>query len=248
ALRTTGNPIPTASSSGQSPIKHVVLVVRENRTFDQVFGDLPSLGWKNVDAERAFLEFPRKDSAGHTVTPNAHDLAARFAISDNFYSDGEASIQGHHWTAEGFSSDYTEKSWVHYYSARNHPYDPTLPIVYPRCGALFQQLAAHGISFRNFGELVGQVTSQAPTARIAPQTRCGTPGGAFDAVSLASTDEAYPNNLTLTSVRDTDRLTEFEKAYAPLVAADRVPSFTYVLMGNDHTDGTAPGMPTPQAL
>jgi hypothetical protein len=74
------------------------------------------------------------------------------------------------------------------------------------------------------------------------------PGGAFDGASVANTDEAYPNNLTLTTVRDTNRLTEFQKAYAPLVAANRVPAFTYVLMGNDHTDGTTPGSPTPQAL
>jgi DNA-binding beta-propeller fold protein YncE len=248
-LRSAGNPIPSQAMAGQSPIKHVVLVVRENRTFDQVFSDLPALGWTDVDADPSLLEFGRTDPATNTtVTPNAHDLAARFGISDNFYSDGEASIQGHHWTAEGFSSDYTEKSWLHYYSARNHPYDPTAPIVYPRCGALFQQLAAHGITFRNFGELVGQVTTQAPTAQVAPGTDCATPGGAYDSASVANTDEAYPNNLTLTSIPDTDRLTEFEKAYAPLVAADHVPAFTYVLMGNDHTDGTTAGSPTPQAL
>jgi DNA-binding beta-propeller fold protein YncE len=247
ALRRYGNPVPTEAARGQSPIKHVVVVVRENRTFDQVFGDLPALGRRDADANPAYLEFPRSAN-GKTVTPNAHNIASRFGLSDNFYSDGEASIQGHHWTAEGFSSDYTEKSWVHYYSARNHPYDPTFPIVYPRCGAVFQHLAAHGVSFRNFGELVGQATSQTPTAPVAPGSACATPGGAYDAQSLAAADQAYPNNLTLTSVRDTVRLDEFKKAYAPLVATDKVPSFTYLLMGNDHTDGTTPGKPTPQAL
>ena len=248
SLRQAGNPIPTDATAGRSPIKHVVLVVRENRTFDQVLGDLKALGRPDADADPKYLAFPHADSSGHTITPNAHNIGLQFGLSDNFYSDGEASIQGHHWTAEGFSSDYTEKSWMHYYSDRNHPYDPVAPIVYPRCGAIFQQLAAHNITFRNFGELVGQATSQAPTAQVAPQTACSIPGGTYDSQSLASTDEAYPNNLTLTSVRDTDRLTEFENAYAPLVATDRVPSFTYVLMGNDHTNGTTPGDLTPQAL
>jgi YVTN family beta-propeller protein len=247
-LRTYGNPVPTEATKGQSPIKHVVVVVRENRTFDQVFGDLSALGRPEADAEPAYLEFPRADASGRTITPNAHNIAGRFGLSDNFYSDGEASIQGHHWTAEGFSSDYTEKSWVHYYSARNHPYDPTGAIVYPRCGAVFQHLAAHGMSFRNFGELVGLTTTQAPTAQVAPGDACATPGGSYDPQSLASADPAYPNNLTLTSVRDTVRLDEFKKAYAPLVTADKVPSFTYVLMGNDHTDGTTAGKATPQAL
>jgi DNA-binding beta-propeller fold protein YncE len=249
SLRTSGNPIPTDATAGQSPIKHVVLVVRENRTFDQVFGDLNSQGWQGVDTDPNFVEFGRTDpGTNKTVTPNAHDLAGRFGISDNFYSDGEASIQGHDWTTQGITSDYTEKSWLHYYSARNHPYDPVAPIIYPRCGALFQQMAAHHISFRNFGELEGQITTQAPTAQVAPGVDCAKPGGRYDKQAVANTDEAYPNNLTLTSIKDTDRLTEFETTYKPLVSADTVPSFTYAIMGNDHTDGTTAGDPTPQAL
>jgi YVTN family beta-propeller protein len=248
SLRDPNNPVPDLAHSGQSPIKHVVLVVRENRTFDQVMSDLPALGHPGANVDPAFLEFGRANSKGQTVTPNAHDIALQYGLSDNFYSDGEASIQGHHWTAEGNSSDYTEKSWLHYYSNRNHPYDPTLPIVYPRCGALFQQLAAHGLAFRNFGELVGLTTSQAPTVQAAPGAACAVPGGTEDPVSVASQDPAYANNLTLTSVKDTLRLSEFERVYGPLVATNQVPSFSYALMGNDHTDGTTAGSPTPQAL
>jgi DNA-binding beta-propeller fold protein YncE len=239
ASRPADSPIPNAQHEGQSPIKHVVLVVRENRTFDQVFGDLRSLGRTDADVQPSFLEFGRTDAKGKTVTPNAHAIAAQFGLSDNFYSDGEASIQGHHWTAEGTSTDYTEKSWVHYYSARNHPYDPVFPIVYPRCGAIFQRLAAAGVDFRNFGELVGLQTSQAP-APAGPDAQCTVSGGAYDGTSVASHDAAYPDNLTLTSIKDTDRLAEFERYYEPLVEADRVPAFSYVLMGNDHTEGTTP--------
>lgn len=245
ALRPQDSPIPDEAHKGQSPIKHVVLVVRENRTFDQVFGDLKR---KDADIQPAYTEFGEKDAKGRTVTPNIHALARQFSLSQNFYSDGEASIQGHHWTAEGTSTDYTEKSYLHYYSNRNHPYDPTLPIVYPRCGAIFQQLAAQGRTFRNFGELVGLATSQAPTVRAAPGAACPTPGGTYDAGSVANHSDNLGANLSLTSVKDTDKVEDIKAELAPLIAADKMPQFTYAVLGNDHTDGTAPGKKTPQAL
>ena len=246
AQRPADSPIPDLAHAGQSPIKHVVLVVRENRTFDQVFGDLGSLGRPDADADPQFLEFGRTDSKGRTVTPNAHDIAARFGLSDNFYSDGEASVQGHYWTALGISTDYVERSWLHYYSDRAHPYDPTAPVAYPRCGAIFQQLALTGHTFRNFGELEGLATTQSPSAP-APDAACPVPGGAGDAVSVANEDTTAGNNLTLTTVKDTLRAAEIQKVYAPLVATDRVPDFSYVIMGNDHTGGGIAGRPTPQA-
>ncbi len=243
-LRPANSPIPDPAHAGQGPIKHVVLIVRENRTFDQVFGDLKR---PDADVEPAYTEFGRVDDRGRTVTPNAHAIARRFALSQNFYSDGEASIQGHHWTAEGISSDYTEKSYLHYYSSRNHPYDPTAPIVYPRCGSVFQQLARQGKSFRNFGELVGLATSQTPTTKTSPGAACATPGGAYDAGSAAGFDPNLGANLSLTSVSDVDKEQEIEAAMDPLVQTDQVPQFTYAVLGNDHTDGTEPGKLTPAA-
>ncbi|MGZ4488096.1 MAG: beta-propeller fold lactonase family protein [Nocardioides sp.] len=243
-LRPAHSPIPTLADAGHSPIKHVVMIVRENRTFDQVFGDLKR---RDADVDPAYTEFGRRDGHGRTVTPNIHALARRFALSQNFYSDGEASIQGHHWTAEGVSSDYTEKSYLHYYSTRNHPYDPTAPIVYPRCGAVFQQLARQGKSFRNFGELVGLATSQVPTAQVAPGSRCGTPGGTYDAQSAAAFDNNLGANLSLTSVSDVDKEKEIEATLDPLVASDQLPQFMYAVLGNDHTDGTQAGKKTPAA-
>ena len=248
--RPPNSPIPDAAHAGQSPIKHVVLVVRENRTFDQVFGDLGSLGRSDANADPQFVEFGKTvaqgPQKGDTVTPNAHGLASQFGVSDNFYSDGEASVQGHYWTALGITPDYVEKSWLDYYSNRNHPYDPADPVSYPHCGSIFDELALGGKTFRNFGELEGLATSQA-LANPAPDAGCSTPGGAGDAVSLANADLAGGNNLTLTSIKDTLRESEMEKVYAPLVAADRVPDFSYVLMGNDHTGGSGVGQTTPQA-
>jgi DNA-binding beta-propeller fold protein YncE len=244
ALRPKDSPIPTEATKGQSPIKHVVLVVRENRTFDQVFGDLKR---KGADVEPKYLEFGQRDKQGRTITPNIHALANRFALSQNFYSDGEASIQGHHWMAEGISTDYTEKSYLHNYSDRNHPYDPVFGITYPRCGAVFQQLARQGKSFRNFGELVGLATAQAPTVQPAPGAACATPGGAYDAVSVASFSNVFGGNLSITAVNDTDKVKDITAELDPMIAAGRMPQFTMVFLGNDHTDGTKSGSKTPQA-
>ena len=244
ALRPKDSPVPDAAHAGQSPIKHVVMVVRENRTFDQVFGDLTT---KGADVERRYLQYGEKDPQGRTVTPNIHRLARQFALSQNFYSDGEASIQGHYWTSAGVSTDYAEKAYLHHYSDRNHPYDPTFAINYARCGAVFQQLARQGKSFRNFGELVGLQVAQAPTVQPAPGAACATPGGAYDGASVASFSPNLGANLSLTSVKDTDKEADIEAELTPLIEAGQMPAFTYAVLGNDHTDGTGAGDKTPQA-
>ncbi|MCW2572427.1 MAG: beta-propeller repeat protein [Frankiales bacterium] len=242
ALRPKDSPIPDAAHEGQSPIKHIVMVVRENRTFDQVFGDLP-----HADADKRYLEYGVKDSHGKSITPNAHAIAARFGLSQNFYSDGEASQQGHFWTAEGVSTDFDEKSWLYSYSNRNRPFDSVASTINPRCGAEWQQLSAQGKTFKNFGELVGISTSQPPTAQAAPGSACTVPGGTYDAASLAGFSNGLGANATLTSVSDVDKEAEFEREYTPLIAAGQMPQFSYVVMGNDHTEGTAAGKLTPQA-
>ncbi|MDX6215676.1 MAG: hypothetical protein QOG99_1260 [Frankiales bacterium] len=237
ALRPKDSPIPDAAHAGQSPIKHVVMVVRENRTFDQVFGDLP-----HADADKRYLEFGKK------ITPNAHAIAQRFGLSQNFYSDGEASQQGHYWTADGVSTDFDEKSWLYSYSNRTRPFDSVAGVINPRCGAEFQHLAASGKTFRNYGELVGTSVSQMPTAQAAPGSTCTVPGGTYDAASLAGFSNGLGSNATLTTVSDVDKEAEFEREFTPLIAAGQMPAFTYVVMGNDHTNGSSAGSKTPQAF
>ena len=237
SLRSRGNPIPDAAHAGNSPIKHVVMVVRENRTFDQVFGDLG-----HGDVDKRFVEF------GQKITPNAHAIARRFGLSQNFYSDGEASQQGHYWTADGVSTDFDEKAWLYSYSNRNRPFDSVAGVINPRCGAEFQHLAAAGKTFRNFGELVGTSVSQTPTAQAAPGSTCQVPAGTYDAASLAGFSNGLGANATLTSVPDTDKEAEFEREFGPLIAAGQMPQFTYVVMGNDHTNGGSAGSKTPQAF
>lgn len=257
ALRPADSPIPTLANAGQSPIKHVVVIVRENRTFDQVFGDLnpntvSSLGTK-PDVEPAYTQFGRygldynhpTDLTRYTITPNIHDLANQFALSQNFYSNGEASIQGHHWTSEGDSTDYTEKAYLHYYSTRNHPYDVSAAIGYPRCGALFQQALNAGKSVMNFGELVGENTQQTAPNVIGPDVPCAIAGGtaAANAASTAAFDPTLGGVLTATTVSDVDK-----EAYVQTQLTGKdLPALTYLDLSEDHTAGLAAGSKTPQA-
>src|SRR5262249_25570443 len=111
--RDANNPIPTPG--GTSPIKHVIYIIKENRTYDQVFGDVKA---GNGDPDLAL--FPQNN------TPNLHALVNRFGILDNFYADAEVSADGHNWATSANASDYNERMWPQDYSpgdGRNRGYD-----------------------------------------------------------------------------------------------------------------------------
>jgi DNA-binding beta-propeller fold protein YncE len=156
AQRHKGNPVPDAGNAGDSPIKHVVYIVRENRTFDQVFGDLARTR-TDVNADPAYEYLA-------SATPHAHAVVNRFAGSDNFFSDGEASVQGHWWTTSANVTDWIEKAWRLNYSNRNRGQDFLAPVAEPQNCSLFQsalskQSASAGtFTLRNYGEFYGAVT------------------------------------------------------------------------------------------
>ena len=97
---------------GKNPIRHVIYIIKENRTYDQIFGDLPA---GNND--------PSLTMYGRSITPNEHKLAERFGILDNFYDSGEVSGDGHVWSTAAISSDYTEKTWQQAYRGKERVYD-----------------------------------------------------------------------------------------------------------------------------
>ena len=136
------SPIPD-SVGKPSPIRHVLYVIRENRTYDQVFGDD---GRGDGD--------PRLAIFGDSVTPNAHALARRFVLFDNFYVNGDVSANGHLWTDAAYASDYNEKSWPAQYSdRRQYDFDAGLPANDPLAGYLWDAGRAVGLSVRNYGEM-----------------------------------------------------------------------------------------------
>ena len=242
--RSANNPIP-AAVGGTSPIKHIVYVVRENRTFDQVFGDL-ALTRQDVDADPA-------DQVLAPATPNAHSLASRYAVADHYFSDGEASIQGHWWTAAADVDDYVEKNWRQYYSPRGAASDSGVaPITTPPGCSLFQDVYGYslthpGFTYANFGETIGLSTTDLSTGNLTANTcRNGLP---IDPASNGLSDPNYSTDL----VPD-DRLRAAEFLKQSGLNADgttanngnSLRNFNYLILSEDHTSGLA-GTQTPRS-
>jgi DNA-binding beta-propeller fold protein YncE len=166
-----------AFASGQHPIKHVIYVLKENRTFDQILGDL-----KVGDAD------PSLNMYGEDITPNEHKLALQFGVLDNFYDSGEVSGDGHVWSTAAITSDYNEKTWQIAYrgkertydfqgqNADEYPLDHNLPDVDdPFTGFLWDNLARNHVSFRIYGEYVNAVWCNEKRKAASPKQ--GTPSG-----------------------------------------------------------------------
>ncbi len=164
-------------ASGQNPIKHVIYVLKENRTFDQILGDL-----KVGDGDPSLTMY------GEDITPNEHKLALQFGVLDNFYDSGEVSGDGHVWSTAAITSDYNEKTWQIAYrgkertydyqgqNADEFPLDHNLPDVDdPFTGFIWDNLAAHHVSFRIYGEFVN--AEWCNEKRKAASPKQGTPSG-----------------------------------------------------------------------
>ena len=141
------NPIPSALGE-PSPIKYCVYIIKENRTYDQVFGDLPQ---GNGDASLCL--FPRH------VTPNHHALVEQFVLFDNFYVESEVSADGHEWTMAAYATDFVEKTWPLLYRGSRrgklaYPAEGSFEIATPAGGYIFDRCAEANVSYYSFGEFV----------------------------------------------------------------------------------------------
>src|SRR5271165_1018267 len=141
---------------GGNPIKHVIYVIKENRTYDQLFGDI-----REANGDPSLVMY------GEDITPNQHKLARQFGILDNFYDSGEVSGDGHIWSNSAISSDYNEKTWQIVYRSKERSYDfeglvgDIVPMDLgipdvddPATGYLWGNLARHNLTYRNYGEFV----------------------------------------------------------------------------------------------
>ena len=215
-----GNPIP-ATPKDVSPIKYVFYVIKENRTYDQVLGDL-SQG--NGD--------PSLTLFGREVTPNQHKLAETFVLLDNFYVNAEVSCDGHNWTMGGYATDYLEKTWPTNYSGRGDVYsgEGGHHMGNNKGGFFWDLCQAHGVSYRSYGEFVSQTKKG---------LKANTPSleGHF-CQTFAPFDM---------SVKDTTRIRVWQADFDSLLAIGQVPQFNTIRIGNDHTEGMKLGRPTPYA-
>jgi YVTN family beta-propeller protein len=212
-----GNPIPRDSTT-KSPIKYVFYVVKENRTYDQVLGDMP-----NGNGDSSLCLFPKK------VTPNQHALANEFILLDNFYVNAEVSADGHNWSMAAYANDYVEKTWPTSYGNRGGTYDyeGTREIAYPKDGFIWDYCQRAGVSYRSYGEFTDNGKAQIKSLE-----------GHFD------TD--YPGYDL--SIPDLVRFEKWRHDFDSLVSINSVPRFSTIRLGNNHTAGARVGMPTPRAM
>ncbi|MCH6236021.1 bifunctional YncE family protein/alkaline phosphatase family protein [Cognataquiflexum rubidum] len=140
-----GNPIPMKVGE-DSPIKYVFYIIKENRTYDQILGDM-----EKGNGDPSLCLFPEK------VTPNLHALANEFVLLDNFYVDAEVSADGHNWSTAAYANDYVEKSWVSSYGGRGGTYDyeGSRKIAHPKNGYLWDFAIKEGLSVRSYGIFTG---------------------------------------------------------------------------------------------
>jgi DNA-binding beta-propeller fold protein YncE len=279
----------SAAKLAGNPIKHVIYVIKENRTYDQILGDLP-VG----DGDPSLTMY------GAEITPNEHKLALQFGVLDNFYDSGEVSGDGHIWSTASTTSDYNEKNWPIAYRSKERTYDADgtvadeLPLEQgipdiddPGTGFLWDNLAKHSLTYRIYGEFIHAVWCK---DRKVDSPKQGTPSSASSSCSVTDIKkgDALPANVgnprggpspwpwaipqlkrmrpTKAALRDhfdplfpdfeTDypdqlRADEFLREFGQFVkgkgAAKELPQFILLYLPDDHTGGTRPGKPTPQA-
>ncbi len=254
--RPKGSPIAAVTGQPSAEIKHVFYIVRENRTYDQVFGSDP-----RGDGDPKLELFDDNGVSGPTggITPNAHALARQFPLLDHFYEDSEVSVDGHLITTGAYATDYVQKATAANYSGRRATYDfGIFPVTFPPNFFIFDQAAKQGVSFRDYGEAVGTLATG------------GVPNRPEFAKVEANVDTSYPNNLfigclkpgvlpsctqdsglyngTGTLFAGQSRFDVWYPQFEAEVADGTVPQLNYMILPSDHTNGTTTGDPTPQAF
>ena len=206
-------------------IKHVVYVIRENRTYDQVFGDLPK---GNNDPNLVLF--------GRDVTPNAHALATEFVQFDNLYCNGEVSEDGHQWCDSAYCTDFTEKAWVNSYAGRGEP-DADDRLTASPAGYLWDNCRTHGLTYYTYGEFSSFKSDPDSPPRFTGQK--GLEGHASLAWSQFQKGGDFGRDYRKAQVF-IDDLKKGERS-------GTWPSFMVMSLGEDHTTGLKAGTYTPQA-
>ena len=211
-----GNPVPMKVGD-TSPIKYVFYVIKENRTYDQVMGDV-----KEGNGDPSLVMF------GEKVTPNQHKLAKDFVLLDNFYVDAEVSADGHNWTLGAYATDYLEKMWPTVYSrAWDYPGEGRRAIANNKAGFIWDLCQRANVTYRTYGEFM---LDKNPTLPVLQNNYC----------------KKY-NSWDNLGEKDVNRFEQWKTDFDSLVAIKQVPRFNTVRFPNDHTEGLKKGRPTPNA-
>jgi YVTN family beta-propeller protein len=230
-------PLPPLAGDA-SPIKHVFFIIKENRTYDQVLGDL-----QPGNGDPSLLLF------GSAVTPNHHALASQFVTLDNFYAAGDTSAMGHQFCNEALANDYVYK-----FGGDRNDYAGTNPMAYSAGGFLWDNARNHGKSVRVYGEFAADTAISPPTA-VWSDHFLGLTNG-LQAITIAAKSRVaglkeilaptFPGfNL---NIPDQVRVEAFLREFQQYEANDNLPNLTIIALSSDHMAGTSPGAPTPRSM
>jgi YVTN family beta-propeller protein len=211
-----------------SPIKYVIYIIKENRTYDQVFGAL-----KQGNGDPSLVLF------GEDVAPNHHKLATEFVLLDNLYCNGQVSRDGHPWSTMAYNTDYIARDWHLTYSRRKGVEDDDEGnLSNAPSGYLWDACARAGLGYRSYGEYGKRVSDGEGHVKMEGRVP-GLVGKMCPDYGLPREKGARP--------RDTDNVEVFLKEYREFEKTGTMPRFIVMSLGEDHTSGTTPGAYTPRA-
>ncbi|MBU6300286.1 MAG: bifunctional YncE family protein/alkaline phosphatase family protein [Verrucomicrobia bacterium] len=222
-----GHPIPTKTGE-RGPIEYCLYIIKENRTYDQVLGDVPQ-----GNGDPSICLFPEK------VTPNHHKLAREFVLLDNFYVESEVSADGHEWTMGAYATDFVEKHWPLSYGHSKsgkytYPSEGKFELAIPAGGYLWDRAREAGVSYRSYGEFI----ENAKEPGLPATTNIVNLQGHFDPL-FRGFDQDYS---------DLKRADRFIAELRRFESEGDMPRLQIIRLPNDHTSGTSPGKPTPTAF
>lgn len=210
------NPIPFRVGD-PSPMKYVFYLIKENRTYDQVLGDMPE-----GNGDESLVLF------GEKITPNHHKLAREYVLFDNFYVNAEVSMDGHNWSMGAYANDYIEKTWPTSYGGRGGSYagEGQYYMGNNRDGFIWDNCKRNGVTYRSYGEFGDRTKANIPSL----------------VGHMATGFRGWDLNF-----KDIHRVEQWKHDFDSLLAINAVPQLSTIRFGNDHTQGMAKGRPTPYA-
>lgn len=234
--------VPVPERIGEpSLFRHVVYIIKENRTYDQILGDM-----KKGNGDPGLCIF------GEQVTPNTHKLADEFVLLDNFNVSGKCSAEGHQWTDASIVTDYIEKNMRAWF--RSYPHVQTDALVYAPTGFIWDNALRNNKSVRIYGEASSPVMDEKMAwSDIYNKYRNGEKIDFKNTTTIAPVrpilDSEYPSfgNHKFSDAMRADVLISKLKEYEGM-EGDQLPELMVVALPNDHTNGTRPGFPTPRAF
>ncbi|RKD87817.1 alkaline phosphatase family protein [Mangrovibacterium diazotrophicum] len=224
-----------------SVFKHVVYIIKENRTYDQVLGDM-----EKGDSEKSLCIF------GDSVTPNQHQLARNFVLLDNYHASGKCSAEGHQWTDAAMVTDYVEKNVRAWF--RSYPHVQEDALVYDQKGFIWNNAADHGKSVRIYGEAsMPEVDKSLTWTDFYTMYQNGEIPKFRNTTTISRVEPMLSQNYPASDylkIPDQFRADAFIKELKEYenLPGDQFPELSVMALSVDHTNGTRPGMPTPRAM